>query len=151
MTTSCLPVASMGAIPKRLFIVGNDAFIVNAMRLALRASSSLNVFGVVDGRRSVRAAVREAQPDIVVVDGLSDADAGVERLREIREEAPHALVLLLSAPLDHPALDQVLEAGAIACVAATSRPAATAPAGTATATAPRPPRARCAPSRSRAR
>jgi DNA-binding NarL/FixJ family response regulator len=127
MTTSCLPVASTGAIPKRLFIVGNDAFIVNAMRLALRASSSLNVFGVVDGRRSVRAAVHEAQPDIVVVDGLSDADAGVERLREIREEAPHALVLLLSAPLDHPALDQVLEAGAIACVAAVSPPAETAP------------------------
>jgi DNA-binding NarL/FixJ family response regulator len=113
---------------KRLFIVGNDAFIVHAMRLALRHSSGVNLFGVIDGRRSVRAAVREAQPDIVVVDGLTDAQAGVEHLREIREEVPHALVLLLSAPLDHPALHEVLEAGAMACLAAASRPAEAAPA-----------------------
>jgi DNA-binding NarL/FixJ family response regulator len=113
---------------KRLFIVGNDAFIVHAMRLALRHSSGVNLFGVIDGRRSVRAAVRDAQPDIVVVDGLTDAQAGVEHLREIREEAPQALVLLLSAPLDHPALHEVLEAGAMACLAAASRPAEAAPA-----------------------
>jgi DNA-binding NarL/FixJ family response regulator len=128
MTTSCLPTASTGPINRRLFIVGNDAFIVNALRLALRSSSGVSLFGVIDGSRSVRATVREAQPDVVVVDGLSDAENGVERLREIREEAPNALVLLLSAPLDHPALDEVLEAGAIACVAATSRSADIAPA-----------------------
>jgi DNA-binding NarL/FixJ family response regulator len=128
MTTSFLPSTSTGAIHRRLFIVGNDAFIANAMRLALRSSSGVTVFGVIDGRRSVRAAVREAQPDIVVIDGLSDAQAGVQRLQEIREETPHALVLLLSAPLDHPALDAVLEAGAIACVAAASDPADSAPA-----------------------
>jgi DNA-binding NarL/FixJ family response regulator len=129
MTTSLLPSPSptTGPVNGRLFIVGDDSFIVDAMRLALRASSGVSLLGVIDGRRSVRAAIREAQPDIVVVDGLSDAEAGVERLREIREEAPHALVLLLSAPLDHPALQEVLEAGAIACVSAASRPAQPAP------------------------
>jgi DNA-binding NarL/FixJ family response regulator len=110
---------------KRLFIVGNDAFIVHAIRLALRYSTGVSVFGVIDGQRSVRQAVREAQPDVVVVDGLRDAQAGVEHLREIREEAPNALVLLLSAPLEHPALHEVLEAGAIAMSAASR---ATAPA-----------------------
>ena len=122
-----MPSAPTSAFQGRLFIVGNDAFILNAMRHALRSSSAVNLFGVIDGRHSVRAAIREAQPDIVVVDGLSDAQAGVERLREIREETPHALVLLLSAPLDQSALDQVLEAGAMACVAAVSLPAHTAP------------------------
>ena len=58
---------------KRLFIVGNDAFIVHAIRLALRYSTGVSVFGVIDGQRSVRRAVREAQPDVVVVDGLRDA------------------------------------------------------------------------------
>jgi DNA-binding NarL/FixJ family response regulator len=116
---------------KRLFIVGNDAFIVHAMRLALRYSSGINLFGVIDGRRSVRDAVREAQPDIVVVDGLDDANAGIEHLREVREEAPNALVLLLSAPLEHPALHEVIEAGAMACIASASR-AAGAPAAVAT-------------------
>jgi DNA-binding NarL/FixJ family response regulator len=111
---------------KRLFIVGNDAFIVHAIRLALRYSTGVSVFGVIDGQRSVRRAVREAQPDVVVVDGLRDAQAGVDHLREIREEAPNALVLLLSAPLDHPALHEVLEAGAIAMSAAARATAAAA-------------------------
>ncbi|HEX2105799.1 MAG TPA: response regulator transcription factor [Solirubrobacteraceae bacterium] len=103
---------------RRLFIVGNDAFIVHAMRLALRYSSGVNLFGVIDGRRSVRDAVREAQPDIVVVDGLRDADAGIAHVNEIREAAPQAMVLLLSAPLEHPALHEVLEAGAMVLSAA---------------------------------
>jgi DNA-binding NarL/FixJ family response regulator len=111
---------------KRLFIVGNDAFIVHAIRLALRYSTGVSVFGVIDGQRSVRQAVREAQPDVVVVDGLRDAQAGVDHLRDIREEAPNALVLLLSAPLEHPALHEVLEAGAIAMSAATRVAAAAA-------------------------
>jgi DNA-binding NarL/FixJ family response regulator len=111
---------------KRLFIVGNDAFIVHAIRLALRYSTGVSVFGVIDGQRSVRQAVREAQPDVVVVDGLRDAQAGVDHLREIREEAPNALVLLLSAPLDHPALHEVLEAGAMAMSAAARGAAAAA-------------------------
>jgi DNA-binding NarL/FixJ family response regulator len=118
---------------KRLFIVGNDAFIVHAMRLALRYSSGINLFGVIDGRRSVRDAVREAQPDIVVVDGLSDSSAAVEHLREVREEAPHALVLLLSAPLEHPALHEVLEAGAMVCLSNASRAPVSAPAAEARA------------------
>jgi DNA-binding NarL/FixJ family response regulator len=111
---------------KRLFIVGDDAFIVHAIRLALRFSTGVSVFGVIDGQRSVREAVREAQPDVVVVDGLRDAQTGVDHLREIREEAPNALVLLLSAPLEHPALHEVLEAGAIAMSAASRVPAAAA-------------------------
>jgi len=121
---------------KRLFIVGNDAFIVHAMRLALRYSSGINLFGVIDGRRSVRDAVREAQPDIVVVDGLDDADAGIDHLREVREEAPNALVLLLSAPLEHPALHEVLEAGAMACISAASRSTGAVPAVVTPAVAP---------------
>jgi DNA-binding NarL/FixJ family response regulator len=129
MTTSCLTAESTGAVYRRLFIVGTDASIVNAMRVALRSSSGVDVFGVIDAnRRSFRAAVREAQPDIVVVDGLSDARAGVERVREIRAEMPHAVVLLLSAPLDELALDQVLQARAIACLAEASRPEDAAPA-----------------------
>jgi DNA-binding NarL/FixJ family response regulator len=128
MTTSCLPAESTGAVYRRLFIVGHDASIVNAMCVALRSSSAVDVSGVIDDRGSVRAAVRKAQPDIVVVDGLSDAQAGVERVGEIREELPHAVVLLLSAPLDELALDQVLQARAIACLAEASRPEDAAPA-----------------------
>jgi DNA-binding NarL/FixJ family response regulator len=127
MTISCPPSTSTGAIHRRLFIVGDHASIVNALRVALRHPSGVNLFSVTDARNSVRAAVREAEPDIVVVDGLSDAEARSEHLREIREEAPHAHVVLLSAQLDDPALQQVLEAGAAAPVAPAPRPTDTEP------------------------
>jgi DNA-binding NarL/FixJ family response regulator len=94
-----------------LFIVGDHDSIISALRVALRYPSGVNLFSVTDARHSVRAAVRDAEPDIVVVDGVSDADARSEHLREIREEAPYAHVVLLSAQLDNPALQQVLEAG----------------------------------------
>jgi DNA-binding NarL/FixJ family response regulator len=123
---------------RRLFIVGNDAFIVHAMRLALRYSTGVNLFGVIDGRGSVRDAVREAQPDIVVVDGLRDPDAGIAHLNAIREEAPQAMVLLLAAPLEHPALQEVLEAGATVLSAATRAAAAAAVGESAPAPAPAP-------------
>ncbi len=127
MTIPCPPSTSTGAIHRRLFIVGDHASIVNALRVALRHPSGVNLFSVTDARQSVRAAVREAEPDIVVVDGLSDAEARSEHLREIREEAPHAHVVLLSEQLDDPALQHVLEAGAVAGVAPASRPAVTEP------------------------
>jgi len=101
---------------KRLFIVGNDGFIVHAMKFALRYSSGVNLFGVIDGQGSVRQAVREAKPDIVVVDGLGDPANAPARVREVREEAPSAAVLLLSGPMDDPALNEVLDAGAMVCL-----------------------------------
>jgi DNA-binding NarL/FixJ family response regulator len=101
---------------RRLFIVGDDAFIVHGMRFALRYASGVSLFGVVDGHGQVREAISEAQPDIVVVDGLGDAQVAARRVREVREAAPTAAILLLSAPVDDPALQEVLEAGVVACL-----------------------------------
>jgi DNA-binding NarL/FixJ family response regulator len=104
---------------RRLFIVGDDAFIVHGMRFALRYASGVSLFGVVDGHGKVREAIREAQPDIVVVDGLNDKDIAARRVREVRDAAPTAAIVLLSAPVDDPSIQEVLEAGVLACVAGT--------------------------------
>jgi DNA-binding NarL/FixJ family response regulator len=81
----------------------------------------VNLFGVIDGQGSVRQAVREAQPDVVVVDGLEDPSVGPARVREIREEAPHATIMLLTTPLDDAALSEVLDAGAMVCLSRSLR------------------------------
>jgi len=128
MTIPCPPSTPSRAIQRRLFIVGDHVSLVNALRVALRHQSGVNLFSVTDARHSVRAAVRDAEPDIVVVDGLSDAEARSEHLHEIREEAPNAHVVLLSTQLDDPTLQQVLEAGAPPPVAPGSHPAETEPA-----------------------
>jgi DNA-binding NarL/FixJ family response regulator len=106
---------------RRLFIVGNDAFIVQAMRFALQYSPGVSLFGVIDGRGHVGDAVREAQPDLIIVDGITGEQTGVQRLTEIRAEAPGALIVLLSAPLEDGALRVALDAGAMVCMSSAMR------------------------------
>jgi DNA-binding NarL/FixJ family response regulator len=101
---------------KRLFIVGDDEFMVQAMRFALRYTSGVSLFGVVDGHGNIRQAVREADPDLVAIDGMNDPVAASTRVLQVREEAPDAKILLLTAPLEPEAVDRVLDAGAMVFV-----------------------------------
>src|SRR6201999_1229979 len=91
----------------------------HAMRFALQYAPGVSLFGVIDGQSPMREAVREARPDIVIVDGISGARSQVDRLHEIRDEAPCALIVRLSAPLDETALAVALEAGAMVCMSST--------------------------------
>ena len=50
-----------------------------------------------DGNTEISPALREANPDVVVVDGLSEGNCALESLPEIRREAGDALVLLAVA------------------------------------------------------
>jgi DNA-binding NarL/FixJ family response regulator len=101
---------------KRLFIIGDDEFMVQAMRFALRYTSGVSLFGVVDGHGSIRQAVREADPDLVAIDGISDPGSAPTRVVQVRDEAPEAKILLLTGPLEPEAMDRVLDAGAMVFV-----------------------------------
>jgi DNA-binding NarL/FixJ family response regulator len=101
---------------KRLFIIGDDEFMVQAMRFALRYTSGVSLFGVVDGQGSIRQAVREADPDLVAIDGISDPGSAPTRVVQVRDEAPEARILLLTGPLEPEAMDRVLDAGAMVFV-----------------------------------
>jgi len=106
---------------RRLFIVGNDAFIVHAMRFALQYAPAVSLFGAIDGRGPIRDALREATPDLVIVDGITCDRPDVHRLAEVRDEAPGALVVLLSSPLDEASLKVALDAGAMVCLTSSLR------------------------------
>jgi len=101
---------------KRLFIIGDDEFMVQAMRFALRYTSGVSLFGVVDGHGSLRQAVREADPDLVAIDGVTDPASAPSRVLQVRQEAPDAKILLLTGPLETDAMEQVLDAGAMVFV-----------------------------------
>ena len=118
---------------KRAFIVGSDSFIVHAMRFALEFAPEANVFGVIHGQGRVGEAIRQARPDVVIVDGVDRLQPHAQRLPEICEEAPGAMIILLSGPLDEASLRAALEAGAVVCMSA-SVPVAEA--GTPAETAP---------------
>ena len=103
---------------KRVFIVGSDSFIVPAMHFALEFAPDANVFGVIHGQGRVGEAIRQARPDVVIVDGVHTVQQQAQRLPEIREEAPGAMIVLLSGPLDEASLHAALEARAVVCLSA---------------------------------
>jgi DNA-binding NarL/FixJ family response regulator len=100
---------------RRMFIVGSDAFLVTAMRLALRHISAISVFGVLEDEPAIGQAIRDAEPDIVVIDAAYPARA-LERLREIGEARPTAVVVFIARELDAELFEQASEQGALACL-----------------------------------
>ena len=107
---------------KRLMIVADHSFVVQAIRLALRQTAGFQVVGFFDGRGSVRNALQELRPDVVLVDDMQEADNALARLREIAEEVPQAKSMLLTLQMDSEWLEQAFEAGAHAVVSKTVHP-----------------------------
>ena len=107
---------------KRLMIVADHSFVVQAIRLALRQTAGFQVVGFFDGRGSVRNALQELKPDVVLVDDMQEADNALARLREIAEEAPQAKAMLLTLQMESEWLEQAFEAGAQAVVSKTVHP-----------------------------
>jgi DNA-binding NarL/FixJ family response regulator len=109
---------------KRLFIVTDHSFVMQAIRLALRQSSGLQVLGFFDGRRSVRGPLVELQPDVVVVDDMQNHDDALDRLREAADVVPEAKRLLLTASMDDDWLAAAFDTGADAAISKTVHPVA---------------------------
>jgi DNA-binding NarL/FixJ family response regulator len=107
---------------KRLMIVADHSFVVQAIRLALRQTAGFQVVGFFDGRGSVRNALTELRPDVVLVDDMQETENALARLREIAEDAPQAKALLLTLRMEPEWLEEAFEAGAQAVVSKTVHP-----------------------------
>jgi DNA-binding NarL/FixJ family response regulator len=103
-------------------IVADHSFVVQAIRLALRQTAGFQVVGFFDGRGSVRNALTELRPDVVLVDDMQETENALARLREVAEEAPQAKAMLLTLQMDPEWLEQAFEAGAHAVVSKTVHP-----------------------------
>src|SRR3954464_1291581 len=94
-----------GGEMKRLMIVADHSFVVQAIRLALRQTAGFQVVGFVDGRSPVREFLKDLRPDVVVVDDMQEREYALLRLREVAEEIPEAKSLLLTMGMDSDWLD----------------------------------------------
>jgi DNA-binding NarL/FixJ family response regulator len=101
-------------------IVADSSFVVETIRLALKNTARLKVLGKVDGRGSISGAVRESQPDIVLVDEMQNSEDCLERIRECRDETPDSTIVLLTMRMDDDWLGDALGAGVDACVSKSS-------------------------------
>jgi DNA-binding NarL/FixJ family response regulator len=100
----------------KMLVLGSDVFVLGAMRLGLRYGSGVSVLGVVDRGASLAPALREASPAIVVIDAGAYPDRLRERLREVREEQPEGLVIVLLPALDADLFEEASEHGALVCL-----------------------------------
>jgi DNA-binding NarL/FixJ family response regulator len=107
---------------KRLMIVADHSFVIQAIRLALRQTAGFQVVGFFDGRGSIRDALAELQPDVVLVDDMQEGEDALARLREIAEIAPTSKPLLLTMRMEAEWLDQAFTAGAHSVVSKTVHP-----------------------------
>ena len=101
-------------------IVADSSFVVETIRLALKNTARLKVLGKVDGRGSIRNAVGQCQPDIVLVDEMQNSDDCLDRIRECREESRATTIVLLTMRMDDDWLGEALGAGVDACVSKSS-------------------------------
>ncbi|MEA2385063.1 MAG: two-component system, NarL family, nitrate/nitrite response regulator NarL [Solirubrobacteraceae bacterium] len=100
----------------RLLIIGSLAFTADAMRFALQHAPGLSLFGVVENGGDVVGAVREAQPDVIVMDGVTEGTRTLEHLPQIRAEAEDALIVLAVTHLADAEIAHALESHDVVCV-----------------------------------
>jgi DNA-binding NarL/FixJ family response regulator len=109
---------------KRLLIIADHPFVVQAIRLALRQTAGFHVVGFLDGRGPVGPQLLELRPEVVIVDDMQNPDDAIDRLREVGEVAPEATALLLTLSRDQQWIDQAFEAGAQTVLSKTVHPVA---------------------------
>ena len=107
----------------RVLLVADNALAAEAIRRELRHAPNLRVIGYVDGRRPCGAAIAEASPDIVVIDEMSQPEAALAGISQIRASAPSTKIVLLTVRMDSAWLAQATAAGIDAAVAKTVHPA----------------------------
>src|SRR3954453_13535860 len=96
---------------KRLMIVADHSLAVHAIRLALRQTAGFRVVGFFDGRTSIRQALVELDPDVVLVDDMQHSGNALARIREAAEATPDAKSLLLTLRMEGGGFDEALGRG----------------------------------------
>jgi DNA-binding NarL/FixJ family response regulator len=101
---------------KQALVVGSDDFLISAMRFALRHAPGIHALGILERGGGLRQALRDASPDLVLVEAL-DTDLALTRLRELGEECPNALVILVTSELNVEVFEDAARRGMVACLA----------------------------------
>jgi DNA-binding NarL/FixJ family response regulator len=101
---------------RKMLIVGGDAFLVAAMRLSLRYVSGVNILAIREDEDGLAEAVRDAQPDIIVIQAGAEQERALERLRQARAERAEALTVFVAAELELDLLEEAAECGALVCL-----------------------------------
>lgn len=104
------------AQPIRLVLVEDNQVFREALELLLSLRPEIEVVASVDNGASAAAIVSALQPDVVLMDYRLPGLNGVEATREIRAAAPDVNVVCLTASVSRREVEELYEAGAVACL-----------------------------------
>ena len=104
------------AAPIRLVLVEDNQVFREALELLLGLRDDVEVVASVDNGTAAAAIVRDLQPDVVVMDYRLPGLNGVEATREIRRASPSVKVVCLTASVSRREVEELYEAGAVACL-----------------------------------
>jgi DNA-binding NarL/FixJ family response regulator len=102
--------------PVRIVLVEDNAIFREALELLLELRGGVEVVASVEDGNAAVDAVREQQPDVVLMDYRLPGLDGVQATTAIREAAPSVAVVVLTGAAAPRELDALLAAGAVACL-----------------------------------
>jgi DNA-binding NarL/FixJ family response regulator len=107
----------------RVLIIVDNALTATAIQRELRHAPLCRVIGYVNGRGPCAIAIADAAPDLVIVDDMSDEQATLSRIREVRTASPEAKLILLTARMEADWLSTGMSAGIDAAISKLASPA----------------------------
>ena len=96
----------------RVFIVDDQQMFREGLRAMLAADPEIEVVGEAENGRAALKLVRDAKPDVVVMDVSMPDLNGIEATHQIKGLVPNVRVIALSAYSDRRFVSRMLEAGA---------------------------------------
>jgi two-component system response regulator NreC len=96
----------------RLLLVDDHQIVRAGLRMLFMAESDIDIVGEVDNAEEAIQAVRELEPDVVLMDIAMPGMSGIEATRRIKEAKPDIAVLALTMHEDEQYFFEMLNAGA---------------------------------------
>jgi DNA-binding NarL/FixJ family response regulator len=107
----------------RVLIIVDNALTAEGIRREMRHAPKCRVIGYVNGRTPCGMAIADAAPDLVLVDDMSDDEATLSRISEVRAAVPRAKIVMLTVRLESDWLASASAAGIDAAIAKSASPA----------------------------
>lgn len=102
--------------PIRVLLVEDNQVFREALELLLGLRDDIEIVASVGAGHDALPAVRDSDPDVVVMDYRLPGLDGVQATRAILDASPDVAVVCLTASANLREMDALIEAGAVACL-----------------------------------
>ena len=103
-------------MPVRVLLVEDNEVFREALELMLGMREEVEVVASVGDGSAALTAVHEHRPDVVLIDYRMPGLDGVETTTQLRAQLPAVAVVALTASADAGQRQELLDAGAVACL-----------------------------------